>query len=1065
MENQEKNSSENPQNNKPKHLSLEDQAKALPEDLKRGSISWMAQNPVAANLLMVVLLVGGLMMSTLTVKDVFPSFSLGMITVSVSYSGATPEEMEKSVVLAVEQAAQDVEGIKESNAFMSSGYASVTFEIDESFDEHIVLQDMKAAIDRISTLPDEAEKPIVSLNSTLRSVLTYVLIGHEDEHVLRYWADIIKDDLLQSDAIAKVDIEGVRDMEVHVEVPQETLRRYNLKLSDVATAISQSALEQGSGTLRASSGDILMKVDERRDLANDFRDIPIITNPDGSRILVDDVAEISEGFDDGYYWAEFNGKRAVLIDVYKNDSQSPVEVVDQAKAILDRIDQTLPGDLQLIERSNSAKIYADREGLLIANSLTGVFLVFICLAIFLRPSLATWVSLGIPVSVLGAFLFFNPMNLTVNMITMFAFIITLGIVVDDAIVVGENVSAWQERGVSSLEAAIRGTKEVGGPVVFSVLTNILTFLPMMFVPGVMGKIWGAIPLVVLAVFACSLIESLYVLPAHLSHTSAKKAEGNECRQKGILTTITCKQEAFNKKFMYFVEYRFGPLLNTVLKHRYIMLTGSLALLIVVGAYVMSGRMGFDLMPRVESDYAFAEVELPTGAALSEIERIKDHLMNAAQEVVDENGGEALSKGIYVSVSKNKVVGRIFLVDADDRPMSTFEVTDLWRNKTGNIVGAERVLMEADRGGPGSGKGLTVRLSHKSAATLDMASEQLGKMLANYGSIGDIDTGVSNRNRQFDFKILPVAHQLGLTTRDISTQLRNSFEGATALKQQRDYNEVTVRVRLPEEERNQLSTLENLIIYTPTGQEVLLRDVVEILDTKADSVIRHTDGRRTSTVSANVTPASEVGVMMSTVTTDVMPQLMAMYPGLSWTFGGRQADMQDSTNTMIYGLLFALLGIYALLAIPFKSYGQPLIIMCAIPFGIVGAVFGHLIMGYSLSVISIFGIVALSGVVVNDSLVLIDFANIKRRAGMDARRAVYEASIQRFRPILLTTLTTFVGLMPIIFETSRQAKMMIPIALSLGFGILFATVICLLIVPSLYLSLDDAKEAIVRKFSS
>ncbi len=1039
----------------------------LPQSLKRGSISWMAQNAVAANLLMVIMLFGGLLVATQVTKEVFPLFDIDEITISVSYSGATPEEMEKSVVLAIEQAAQDVEGIVETSATMSSGSASVTLEVDENVDRNKVLQDVNAAIDRITTFPQDAEKPVVAINSTSWQVLTLLLIGSEDENVLRYWADIIRDELLQDPIISKVELEGIRDVEVHVEISQDLLRRYGLKLTDVADIIRQNALEQGSGTLRASSGDILIRVDERRDLARDFGSIAVRTNPDGSQILLDDIANISEGFEDTYRWAEYDGKRAILIDVYKTEDQGPVEVVTAANVIVERLNQTLPGGLELVERSSSAKIYEDRQSLLVSNALLGVVLVYICLSIFLRPSLAFWVSLGIPVSVLGSFWFFQPLDMSVNIISMFAFIVTLGIVVDDAIVVGENVSAWQERGVPPIEAAIRGTKEVSGPVIFSVLTNILTFMPIFFVPGMMGKIWSVMPLVVFAVFTCSLIESLYVLPAHLAHGSGKNINLGRSedldKNVGILGKIGQKQSNFNRNFIHFVQYKFGPFLDLALRHRYISLSLSLAVLIIVGAYVQSGRMGFDLMPRTESDFAFAEVELPSGAPLAEVLRVRDHLINSAENVIAENGGDKIAKGIYFFISNNRIIGRIFMVDADDRIMSTEEVTNLWREETGNIVGVERILMESDRGGPGSGKGLTVRLSHRNSEILDQASAELGVMLANYGSIGDIDTGVSKNKRQFDIKLLPIAKQLGFTSADISSQVRSAFEGAIALRQQRDYNEVTVRVRLPEDERNKINTFENLVLYAPSGQEVLLRDVVEIIDTRANSVIRHTDGRRTSTVSANVTPASAVGLMMSTVESEVMPQIMANYPGLSWTFGGRQEDMRESTSSLIFGLIMALLGVYALLAIPFKSYGQPLIVMFAIPFGVVGAVIGHLIMGYSLSVVSLFGIVALSGVVVNDSLVLIDFANTKIRNGMATYQAIYEAAIQRFRPILLTTLTTFVGLTPIIFETSRQARMMIPVALSLGFGILFATVICLLIVPCLFLCLDDAKKAIVNFF--
>lgn len=1037
----------------------------LPRHLARGPLAWMACNPVSANLLMFILLVGGLIMASRVTKDVFPEFSFDQISIRLVYPGATPEEMEKSIVLAIEQSLESVDGIKDNSAYISSGAATIYLDLEDGVDDNVVLQDVKAEVDRITTFPREAETPIIALAEGKVEVATLILSGNDNMHILHYWAEIIRDALTESSDVARVDLEGVRDMEVHVEIPQDTLRRYGLKLDDVAFAISNNALEQGGGTLKSAAGDIMMRMDERRDYASEFTNIPIRTNFDGSQLLLDDIAQITEGFQDVKTWAEFNGEKTILLAVYKNDSKDPGTVMESVMEVVDYYNAVLPGNLQVSIRNNLAQVYEDRETLLVSNAILGVVLVFICLALFLRPSLAFWVSLGIPVSVLGSFWFFMPFDLTINMISMFAFIVTLGIVVDDAIVVGENVSAWQEKGVHPLEAAIRGVKEVGGPVVFSVLTNIITFLPILFVPGVMGKVWISLPLVVIAVFICSLLESLFVLPAHLAHSPPPKKIDHTKKIpffRHPLQYIEQKQDAFSIGFVYFSEYRFGALLNIVLRNKYISIAISIGVLILALAYVKSGRLGFDLMPRTESTYSYAEAMLPAGSPLSEIHRIRDHMVEKAEEIVAENGGETLSRGIYVLVKENSIVVRVFLEEADLRPIGTIQFTNLWREAVGTIPGVEYVLMVADRGGPGSGKSITARLSHRNTAVLNQAAEDLGMILSGYSGIGDVETGISKTKRQFDLKILPVAEQLGFTARDIALQVRAAFEGVIALRQQRGNNEVTVRVRLPEEDRNRLATFENLILRSPSGREVLLRDAVNVNDTQADSVIRHVNGRRTATVSANITPSSATGRMMETVENEIMPEFIANYPGLSWEFGGRQEDMRDTTSIMITGLLLALLGVYTLLAIPFKSYSQPIIIMLAIPFGIVGAIIGHLVMGYSLSVISIFGIVALSGVVVNDSLVLIDFANRRKREGADTFNAIRQAAIQRFRPILLTTLTTFVGLMPIIFETSRQARMMIPVALSLGFGILFATVICLLIVPSFYLALEDVKAFLSKK---
>ncbi len=1045
-----------------------DDTKKTPEYMK-GSIGWMANNPVAANLLMVILMIGGILVASQVRREVFPYFELTMVTVSVTVSGATPEEMEKSVAQAIEEAVQGLDGVEETTANITTGTASVVIEGADDVDANLLLQDVKAAVDRITTFPVEAERPVVSLASSRRDAIELVLAGDVDDISLRYWGELLKEELINDPAITQVELEGVQDHEVWVEVKQDTLRRYGLTMEDVAKAIGSGAIQQGGGRVNAASGDILLRLNERREYAADFANIAVRTNADGSRLMLEDIATVSDTFDDTRKWSEYNGKNALSVEIYSLGNEDPTEVAVSALRIAEKYNAIMPGNLQVYEQKNMADVYTQRKELMTENALMGVGLVFLCLSIFLRPSLAFWVSLGIPVSVLGAFWFFTPFGISLNVISMFAFIITLGIVVDDAIVVGENVGAWLERGVPPLEAAIRGTKEVAGPVTFSVLTNMISFMPMLFIPGTMGKVWMVIPLIVIAVFICSLIESVYILPAHLSHLKRRGEKAEQNKGGSIITApfraFSAWQDRFSKRFMHFVEHTFGPFVTKVLERRYITVAIGLAILMFTAGYVVSGRMGFDLMPRVESDYAFAQATVPSGTSRAELHRIKNRMVNAARKVVEENGGDALSTGVQAEVRDTKIMILVHLVDPDIRPISTETVTNLWRNATGTIPGVESLVFQADRGGPGSGSGLTVRLSHRDTAILEKAAAQLGEMFSTYGGVSDVDLGTSRTMRQFDVRLTPLAEQLGFTSQEISHQLRYAFEGITALRQQRGNSEVTVRVRLPEEDRMSEAAFEELVLRAPSGQEVLMRDIVHIEDGRADSTIKHTNGRRTADVTANITPPSATGSMMDVVAAEVMPSLLQDYEGLTWEFGGRQSDMADSTTAMMLGLLMALIGVYALLAIPFKSYTQPLIIMLSIPFGIVGAVAGHYIMGYSLSVISIFGIVALSGVVVNDSLVLIDFANIARRGGATPFEAIKEAAIKRFRPILLTTMTTFLGLMPIIFETSRQAKFLIPVALSLGFGILFATFICLLLVPAFYLVLDDVHNWFKRVFGS
>jgi len=1016
------------------------------ESSPRGALAWMAGNSVIANLLMAVFLIGGLLTALNIKQEVFPDFTMDRVTITVAYPGASPEEVEKGVVLAVEEAIEDIEGIDEVISTASEGVASITAELIEGEDVIKVWQEIKSEVSSISTFPEEAEDPLVSMDSHKRGVLTIALYGDVTELTLRAAADQVRDTLLGSDHITQVDLTGVRDYEVKVEIAQDVLRRYGMTLADVAQGISEASVELGGGSLKTDSGDIMVRIKDQRNYARDYAGLPLLTGPDGSRVLLADVATVKEGFEDTNTWAHFNGNPAVMIDVYRVGDQTPSAVADAGKAIIKKLNQTLPEGLDLSILRDRSSIFEQRAELLMKNAFQGLILVFIFLALFLETRLAFWVSLGIPISFMGSFLFLSAGDFSINVISMFAFIVTLGIVVDDAVVVGENIYHWRSRGLSLFDASVAGTKEVALPVVFSVLTNLVAFMPLMFVPGFMGKIFGVIPLVVGAVFLVSLVESLFILPAHLSHR-------NRTRAIWPLNHLERWQARFSRAFERFVRVRYGAFLRLMLSYRYSVIGFGIAVMIGLGGYVASGRMGLEMFPKSESNYAYCSATLAHGSAESTLKSVENHLVAAAREVVAENGGKSLSRGVLSHVSQNGVTIRVYLTDEDKRPLPTSTVTALWRERVGTLAGLENIRFESNRGGPGSGKNLTVLLSHTDTRVLDNAAADLAQSLASYTIVHDIDDGSARGKRQFDIQLLPLGERMGLTSEDVARQVRHAFQGVQALKQQRGRNEVTVRVSLPESARALESTLENLVLQSTAG-EVYLRDAVKMTPGRAYTKIERTDGRRDLRIKANVIPPARAENIKGELKTTILPALARTYPGLTYSFAGHQAAMQDSLSALATGSLMALFGIYALLAVPFKSYSQPLIIMMSIPFGIIGAVFGHLIMGYSLSINSIFGVVALSGVVVNDSLILIDFANRRMREGFSPFEAIHSAGIQRFRPILLTTVTTFGGLMPMILETSRQARMMIPMAISLGFGIVFSTVIILVLVPSLFMVLDD-----------
>ena len=1020
----------------------------------KGPLAWMAGHSVAANLLMLVFLVGGLILSLGIKQEVFPEFSEDQVKITVAYPGASPEEVEQGIVLAIEDAVQGLDGVDEVSSTAGEGSASIIITAVEGTDIQALTEDVKSEVDRISTFPEEAEDPEIAEATHSREVLTVALYGHEDERALRDKAEELRDALLQSDHITLVEMQGVRDHEIHVEVPEAQLRRYGLTLTDVADTISSSSLELPGGTVRTEGGDVLVRVKERRDWAWEFGAIPLITGADGSQVLLRDVAEVREDFEETHNYALYNGSPAVFLGVYRIGDQTPGEVADATREVLADFDAGLPAGFQTAIEHDMSDVFNQRAELLLSNAWMGLLLVFGLLALFLEIRVAFWVSLGIPISFMGSFLFLPGLGVSINMISMFAFIVALGIVVDDAIVVGENIHAYRQQGMTPLQAAIQGARDIAMPVTFSVLTNVAAFAPLLFVPGVPGKIFINIPLVVITVFMISLVESLLVLPAHMAHT---KGFGNGTGRLGRLHT------RFQRRFDMFVAWRYTPLLSTCLRWRYAVLAAGVALLVVTGGYVASSRIGFTLFPKVESDQAYAEAVLPYGSPKSRLEEVRTRITDSLQAVVAENGGDKELTGVMTVVSDNMISFRAFLTDADVRPVSTSKLTDLWRERTGEIPGLETLTFKSDRGGPGSEPAVNVELTHRDTETLNAAGKLVAAELAKFAGVSDIDDGSADGKQQLDFHMLPAGQAAGLTTANVAAQIRASFQGSQALAQQRGRNEVTVRVQLPKAERATEHTVENLVLRTPAGGEIPLLEAVSFDRGRAYTQITRRQGRRAIQVEAECTPNAQAVRVQTALRDEIMPRITAEVPGLGWSFQGRSADMKESMTSLFDGLLLALVVIFALLAVPFNSYSQPLIIMTCIPFGVVGAVLGHLLMGYPLCVPSMFGVVALSGVVVNDSLVFIDTANRRRLKGTGLYKAVLETGRARFRPILLTTLTTFFGLAPMILETSRQARFMIPMAISLGFGILFATGITLLLVPCLYCILEDAKASLARIF--
>lgn len=1015
-----------------------------------GPVAWMARHSVAPNLLMLVLILGGLFMTTRVKQEYLPSTVRDTVTVSVALPGATPKEVEQSIILAVEEELRAVQGIDKLVSTANESSASVVAELATDRDRQLVYNDIQQAVDRVATLPEDAEEPTVTLDARRHEVVALHLYGDVDERSLRMAAEHVRNLLLQQPEISQIDLGGVRDLEIQVEVSRAALRAYNLTLSDVAATIREAALDRSGGTLETRGGDLLLRLADRRDAAADFALIPLIADRRGTVLRLGDIAEVRSGFEDGNVVSSFDGKPSIELNVFRVGDETPIGVSDAVKRMLPDAMATLPDAIQAVTLNDRADNYRGRVKLLLKNGFLGLILVLIVLSLFLEYKLAFWVAVGIPTAFLGTLLFLPAFGASINMVSMFAFILALGIVVDDAIVAGENIFEYLERGMSRIDAAIQGARDIAVPLSFSILTNIVAFIPLALVPGVFGQFWLVIPIVVSTAFLLSWIEALFVLPAHLAGVSRRDPN----KPVGLLIRI---QRRFSSALSWFIGHVYGPLLGVSMRWRYTTVALMAALLAVTLAWPLTGRMGWGLFPAIPRDYASAVVTMPVGAPREVTLAVRDRMVAAASRTVAENGGDRLGEGIYALVEGTRIRLKAYLRPGETRPIPTEKFVDLWREAAGSISAARSVRYESTFGGPGGGTGIQIRLSHSDVGVLSRAAGVLSELLNEFDSIRDPDDGFTPGKAQLEFRLNEAGRSLGLTSDEVARQVRSAFFGVEALAQQDGRNEVTVRVRLPEPERRSEADIETLLIRTPDGGEAPLYEIAEVNRGRADATIAREDGMRIVTVSANVEPTDRTNQVLAAITTDILPRLREDYPGLGYSLEGRQATQRDTMSSfMTFSIPLALIIIYGLLAIPFRSYVQPAIVMTAIPFGFAGAVIGHLIMGMSLSIISIFGIIALSGVVINSALVMIDYANKARAAGATPFEAIWRAGMRRFRPILLTTMTTFGGLAPMIFETSRQAKFLIPMAVSLGYGIVFATVVVLFLIPCLYVILEDLR---------
>ena len=1032
-------------------------------------IEWFARNPVAANLMMVVIVAYGLYATIFKIPlEVFPIFEQDIINITVAYPGATPQEVEQSIALRIEESLADLQSIKHIFTDATEGSALIRVEIVNGGDVNRVLSDVKNRVDGISGLPDDVEKPIIALQQRKREVISLALSGAATEAELYELSKQIRDEVTQLSGISQAEITGLRPYEISIEVSEDSLQQYGLTLEQVAQIIRQNSRDVPAGKINSKSGEIRIRTLGQAYRQKDFERIIIIAQGNGTRIRLADIATINDGFTEDPLYAVFDHQRSAIIEVFRTGTQSAIQVAETVKNYIDERRKSLPANIQLDYWKDRSRIVRARLQTLINSAMQGGFLIFILLALFLRPSVALWVSVGIPISFMGALALMPELGVSLNLVSMFAFIVVLGIVVDDAIVTGENVYTHLKKNPDPLDAVIKGTQEVSIPVTFGVLTTVAAFLPLLMIGGVRGDIFAQLPMIIIPVLLFSLIESKLILPAHMRHI--RVYHETEASQANMLIRL---QQKIALGLEAFIEKRYRPFLDKVLIYRYLTLSVFIVILSITIALAVSGRINFTFFPRVASEFVRVNLIMPEGTALEtttrHIQHIKEQAEFLQEKYIDPTTGESIIEHILVSVGstgrslrgttggKSNLARVVFeLTPPEQRSLkiTSPQLKREWRKLIGDIPGVKELSFRAEAAHGGAP--LDIQLEGQNFTQLSQVAELVKARLQTYDGVFDAKNSFEDGKEEVQLRILPEAELLGLTLANIGQQVRSAFYGIEVQRILRNQDEIKVMVRYPADERQTVADLENLKIRTGQGREVPLMEVAELIYDRGASKITRVDQQRIVNVTADINKDKVNAASIVSDMDEWLSKVLLDYPSVRFNLEGEQKEQKESMQSLKYGLLFVLFIIYALLAIPFGSYLQPFIVMGVIPFSIIGALMGHVLLGMSLSISSLMGLLALTGVVVNDSLVLVDYVNKQIKHGLPLHDAVRQAGGARFRPIILTSMTTFVGLLPLIFEKSTQAQFLIPMAVSLGFGILFATFITLILIPASYMVLEDFK---------
>ena len=1037
---------------------------------EKGLIAWFASNHVAANLLMILIIVAGLVSAFTIRKQTSPDFELNTIIVSVPYLGAAPQEVEEGVVIKIEEAIQDIDGIIEITSVAREGIGSVTAEVAVGEDLNEILSEVKTRVDAISTFPGLTEKPVIYKQEIPIHVLFVSVYGDLDQFTRKEVAEKVREDLMAIPSVNQVQFLGNRDYEISIEVSEHVLRQYGLTMTEISEAIRRSAVDLPGGTINTSGGDILLRTEGQVYTGQEYSALVLRTYPDGTRLTLGDIATIKDGFIERSGFGRFNGQRTATLRVLAGGQQNELATAAAVKKYIAEKASSLPDGVFMDSWVDRSYYLKGRLELMMSNMFQGAFLVFLALSLFLRLKVAAWVIVGIPITFFGALALMpvGPWPVTINMLSLFGFILVLGIVVDDAIIIGESVYTKIRADGHTLDNVVKGAKRVATPATFGVLTTIAAFAPMLFVGGIPGPFFEAMSVVVVLCLMFSLVESKLILPAHLVHANIKPVDENEIFSPyGSVNPIRWPVKFFQRIQRHVqhglqktIHDYYKPLLGRAVDNRGVTLVLFIGVLILTFGIMSSGIVRNVMFPKVPGDFIRMELTMQSGTSPEVRNIAMDKLESAILGINDEFHLEYPDEEDPVNhvgaFRRSDNTGVIFaeISRNEDRRLQGTDITKMWRERAGEIAGVKDLTFS---GGDnfGGGPPLSFNLIGDNLTSLQNAGSELQERLKEYDGVFDITNSLDAGGEEIRLTIKPAAEALGLTMSSLGRQVRQAFYGEEAQRIQRGRDELKVMIRYPLEDRRSIADLENMRIRTPAGDEVPFQSVAEVEFAQSYSRIRRQNRKRTVTVSADIDrKVVEPGEIVKEITEEYIPELLSRYSGVEYSLEGSSLEEVRLVRNLTYASFAALFLIYALLAIPLHSYSQPLIIMSVIPFGLIGAVIGHIVMGKAISMFSLFGIIALSGVVVNDSLIMVDFINKARAEGIRIKDAVLQSGTLRFRAIVLTSLTTALGLMPIMFEKSVQAQYVTPMAISMSFGIVFATVITLFLIPSLYMLLID-----------